>query len=199
MGKKSNEKDKKAKSQIEKIKEEIKAEPVPMKHVYEDAFTKPKALAFFEKEVDAIKHTELNTFFNNVLATAPASYGENEALLKEVRKAHDILKFQFDENDVDGIAKEALLGTVLICKILETDFKDSEYPNLFAIATRQFIEETNEHKVIPTNIFENIIRAIESHLGNKSPSLFLRPKAGTAEAEIANAFTLAKIDPKVFL
>lgn len=187
-------KNKEIKTQIDKIKEEMKAQPVPVKHEFEENDRlKPKALDYFQKEIDDIKTTELNCFFNNVLVAAPQSYHDDVELLKNVKKAYNIMNHLLEAQEVEGIAKEAILGTILIAKIMKNEFS-GEYADLYPLATRIFIEGTGEEKVIARNLYENIIRAVESHLGMKTPSLMLQPKAGTVEAEIANAFSLAEME-----
>jgi len=189
MGKKNG---KNLKEEFEKIKAEESVQPLG-KREFEDE-DMPKALAYFKKEIDDIKNTELNCFFNNVIVAAPESFHNDPVLLLNIRKAYNILKHTMGRNKVQDIAQDALLGTTLICKILKNEFKDAPYPNLYPIATRQYIESIGEDEVLPRNLYENIIRAIESHLGGDSASLMLYPKAGSAEAEIANAFIVAELD-----
>lgn len=181
------------KEEFEKIQAEEKVQPLG-KREFEKDENMPKALAYFQKELDDIKSPELNCFFNNVIVAAPESFHNDAVLLLNVRKAYNILKHTMERKGIQETAQEALLGTTLICKILKNEFKDSKYPNLYSIATRQYIESIGENEVLPRNLYENIIRAIESHLGADTASVMLYPKAGSAEAEIANAFIVAEME-----
>lgn len=191
MGKKTNTK---LKEEFEKIKAEENVKQPLGKREFEDDENMPKALAYFQKELDAIKSNELNCFFNNVIVAAPESFHNDPVLLLKIRRAYNILKYMMDRKEIQEEAQEALLGTLLISKILQNEFKDSEYPNLYPIATRQYISSIGEDEVLPRNLYENIIRAVESHLGSDSASIMLYPKAGSAEAEIANAFIIADLE-----
>lgn len=155
---------------------------------------KPKAVLFFAEELNQIRTVELNAFFTNVLGSAPGSFQIDKELMTLVKKAHKILSYTLDQQNVDGQVKEAMLGSVLIARILKNEFR-APYENLYAIATRGFIKEKGFQKDLGHDgIWENIMRAVEGHIGADSPSILLEPRPGTAEHEIFNAYRIAEMD-----
>lgn len=154
---------------------------------------KPKALVVFEEEIESIKNVEIQAFVNNVLAIAPASYAADEKLIELVKKAYKIIKHMLTKNKVDENAIEMISSVVLIARILKNEFKDTNYPMIYTMATREFIKKHNEDSVLPTNVFENLMHAIECNEGQEGISVSIHPKNGTVEAEVSNAFIMAEL------
>lgn len=153
---------------------------------------KPKAILYFEKELNEIKDTELNAFFVNALSVAPSDFHTDKELLHLVKKAYMIMDSLLTQNNVAGQVKEAMLGTVLIAKILEHEFR-APFKHLGAIAVRAFLADKKINN-LPTGLWENIMRAVEAHEGPNSASILLEPRPGTAEHQVYMAYRIAKMD-----
>ncbi len=152
----------------------------------------PKALGVFEKELGMIQDATLQAFFYNALAVAPQSFHDDEELLENSKKAFHILNGMLIKRNVQGAVRDALLGTVFICDIMLNELEEN-MKYLHTVAARKYLEERKVHKDIHQGLWENIIRAIESHEGSKSVSILLEAKPGTAEYEVASAFALAQL------
>lgn len=150
------------------------------------------ALKYFKNELDYIQDSTLQGFFYNVLAIAPQSFHDDEKLLEKVKKAYHILRGMLADRRVEGAIRDALLGTVLICDILSNEYTGDEHA-IHTVAVRNYLKKHKAHKDIQHNIFENIMRAVEAHEGSDSLSPVLEARPGTAEAEIATAFAIAKL------
>lgn len=152
----------------------------------------PKAVLFFQKELNDIKNTELNAFFTNVLASAPVEFQKDKELLSLVKKAHHIMSAFLEEQNVMGEVKDAMTGTVLIAKILHHQFR-APFQHLGALGVNAFLKEKKLNKDIPVGLWQNIMRAVEAHEGPQSASVLLEPRPGTAEYEVYMAFRVAKL------
>lgn len=152
----------------------------------------PKALAYFERELNAIQDDTIKAFFYNALAIAPQSYHDDEGLQEHVKTAFHILRGLLDERDVKGAVRDALLGTVLLCDIMYNELQE-DMRSLHTVAVRTHLIKHGVDKDIQRNIFENIMRAVESHEGDKGASPLLDAKPGTAEFEILQAFSVARL------
>ncbi|ACK98775.1 hypothetical protein CN498_21680 [Bacillus thuringiensis] len=151
---------------------------------------KPKALDYFKKELEQIKDANLQTFFYNSLAIAPKSFHNDEGLMEYTKKAFYILYGFLNQRQIIGTVREALLGTTLLCDIMFNEFED-EMKKLHPVAVRTYLENHGMNKEIQQGLWENIMRAIEAHHGNKGASPSLDAKPGTAEYELAQAFIVA--------
>lgn len=152
-----------------------------------------KAIHYFERELARITDANLQGFFFNALAVAPQSFHDDEELLLHVKKAFYFLGGMLDQRKVQGTVKEALLGTVLLCDMMFNEFED-EMKALHPVAVRTYLENRGVDRDIQQGLWENIMRAVEAHNGDKGASPLLEAKAGTAEQEVANAFAMANLD-----
>lgn len=154
--------------------------------------TKPNALIVFEKELEQIQDSSLNAFFYNALAVAPESFHSDEELLTYVKRAFYVLRGFLEQRGVEGAVRDALLGTTLLCDMMYNEFSEDMKP-LHTVAVRNYLEKRNINKDVQLGLWENIMRAIEGHNGDKGASPMLESKPGTAEYEVFKAFSVAKM------
>lgn len=153
---------------------------------------KAKAINYFERELALVKDANLHGFFYNALAVAPQSFHDDEDLMLHTKTAFYILKGILEQRRVQGTVKDALLGTVLLCDMMFNEFED-EMKALHPVAVRTYLENRGVDRDIQQGLWENIIRAVEAHNGDKGASPLLEAKAGTAEHEVATAFAMASL------
>lgn len=151
-----------------------------------------KAIDVLKKELEFIEDSTLQAFFYNALAVAPQSFHNDADLLEEVKRAYHILRGMLEKRNVSGAVRDALLGTALICEILSNEFK-APYHALHTVGVRAYLTEREVNKDIQAGLWENIMRAVESHEGPEGASPILDAKPGTAEYEIASAFSVARL------
>ena len=154
---------------------------------------KPTALTYFKKELAMIKDASLQAFFYNALAVAPQSFHDDEELMAYDKKAFHILNGVLTHRDVQGAVRDALLGTVLLCDIMYNEFED-DMKALHTVAVRTYLENRGVDQDVQKGLWENIMRAVEAHNGDKGASPLLDAKPGTAENEVAYAFIIARLD-----
>lgn len=154
--------------------------------------TKPIALTYFEKELAYIQDSSIQAFFYNALAEAPTSFHEDEALLKQTKKAYHILRGILEAKGVQGAVKDALLGTTLLCDILHHEYT-GDLHMLHTVAVRPYLAARRVNEDVHQGLWENMMRAVEAHHGDKSISPLLEAKPGTAENEVYTAFLLANL------
>lgn len=152
----------------------------------------PTALTNFEKELAHIQDATLQGFFYNALAVAPQSFHDCTPLQQDVKTAFHILRGMLDQRNVQGAVRDAMLGTVLLCDIMFNEFTE-ELRSLHTVAVRTYLENRGLDKDINRGLWENIMRAVEAHNGDKGASPLLEAKPGTAEYEIAQAFNVARL------
>lgn len=167
--------------------EKLKEEGIDIK-----PFDVRPATKFFVKELELIKNQILHVFFTNVLQSAPASFYNDEKLMKEVAVAHKLFRIALEGREVPSEYVEAVAGAVLISKILknEKDFQ-GKYKKLYTVATRIHIEGEDLHSPLPRGLYENIMRIVEAHDADAVVSPLLEARQGTAESEIHLFFKLA--------
>jgi hypothetical protein len=153
---------------------------------------KPHALDFFKKELNHVQDSTLQAFFYNALAVAPQSFHDDESVMLHTKEAFYVLKGMLESRHVQGTVKDALLGTVLICDIMLNEF-DESMSSLHTVAVRQYLDSKKVNQDIQQGLWENIMRAVESHHGDKGASPLLDAKPGTAEYEIAQAFAMVSL------
>ncbi|HFF1838727.1 TPA: hypothetical protein ACGBET_003446 [Bacillus cereus] len=153
---------------------------------------KPKALDYFKKELEQIKDASLQAFFYNSLAVAPESFHNDEELMEYTKKAFYILRGFLEQRQVVGTVREALLGTTLLCDIMFNEFED-DMKSLHTVAVRTYLENRGMNEEVQKGLWENMMRAVEAHNGDKGASPLLDAKPGTAEYELAQAFAVARM------
>lgn len=153
---------------------------------------KPAALDYFKRELEQIENADLQVFFYNALAVAPESFHKDEELQKYTKTAFYILRGFLTQRNVTGAVRDALLGTTLLCDIMYNEFEDDMKP-LHTVAVRTYLKNKDCDKDINIGLWENIMRAVESHNGDKGASPILDAKPGTAEYEVAQAFSVARM------
>ena len=151
-----------------------------------------KALTYFEKEMNFLQDESLKTFFHNALVAAPVSFHNDEDAMLVVKKAYHILRGFLDARDIKGVLRDAMLGTVLLCDIMVNEFEEDMRP-LHTVAVRNYLKSHGVDNGIQRQIWENIMRAVESHEGEKGASPILDAKPGTAEFELLQAFNVARL------
>jgi hypothetical protein len=154
--------------------------------------TLPTAIGNFKWELEVIQDDSLQAFFHNALAEAPQSFHDDSELQEHVKVAFHVLRGLLDQRNVSGAVRDALLGTVLLCDIMVNEF-DEDMVAMHTVAVRKYLEKRGVHKDINQALWENILRAIESHEGDKGASPLLEAKPGTAEYEVFTAFSIARI------
>lgn len=152
----------------------------------------PLALDAFKRELAWIEDSTLQAFFYNALAVSPQSFHDDEALLENTKVAFHVLRGMLELRNVQGAVKDALLGTVLLCDIMQNEFSEEMRP-MHTVAVRTYLETRELDKDVQKGLFENVIRAIEAHESNKGASPLLEAKPGTAEYEVAQAFNVARL------
>jgi hypothetical protein len=152
----------------------------------------PKAISCFEKELQFIQDTTLQAFFYNALAVAPQSFHDDKELQEYDKAAFHILRGILEQKNVQGAVRDALLGTVLLCDIMFNEFVE-DMRCLHTVAVRAYLENRGVNKDVQRGLWENIMRAVESHNGDKGASPILEAKPGTAEYEVALAFSVARL------
>lgn len=152
----------------------------------------PTALENFEKELNMIQDSTLQAFFYNALAVSPQSFHDDKELQDYVKVAFHILRGLLDQRNVQGAVRDALLGTTLLCDIMFNEFEE-EMRSLHTVAVRTYLENRGIEKDINKGLWENIMRAVESHNGDKGASPILEAKPGTAEYEVFTAFSIARL------
>jgi|GEM_PF-3510597 len=151
-----------------------------------------KAISYFNRELSLIKDASIHALFHNALAVAPQSFHDDEELLEYVKTAFHILRGMLEQRNVTGLIRDALLGTTLICDIMYNEFND-DMRHLHTVAVRKYLEKHQVHKDVQQGLWENIMRAVEAHNGDKGASPILEAKPGTAEYEVAQAFAVARL------
>jgi hypothetical protein len=151
-----------------------------------------KALIFFEKEMNYIQDESLKTFFHNALVAAPLSFHNDEETMAVTKRAYHILRGFLEARDIKGVLRDAMLGTVLLCDIMVNEFDEDMRP-LHTVAVRNHLRSHGVDNGIQRQIWENIMRAVESHEGDKGASPLLDAKPGTAEFELLQAFNVARL------
>ena len=152
----------------------------------------PKAIEYFKRELALIKDANIHALFYNALAVAPQSFHDDEELLEYVKTAFHILRGMLEQRNVQGVVRDALLGTTLICDIMYNEF-DDDMRHLHTVAVRKYLEKRQVNKDVQQGLWENIMRAVEAHNGDKGASPILEAKPGTAEYEVAQAFAVARL------
>lgn len=153
---------------------------------------KPEGLTYFEKELAKIEDASLNAFFYNAIANAPESFHNDTASMAEAKTAFHILAHNLDKKDVQGAARDALLGTVLICDLMVNEF-DESMKALHTVAVRPYLIAKGINKDLHVPLWENIMRVVESHEGLEGASPILEARPGTAEFDVFQAFEVARI------
>jgi hypothetical protein len=156
------------------------------------ATIKPTAIETFDKELAMIKDDTLRAFFFNALAISPQSFHDDVKLQNNVKVAFHILRGLLEKRNVQGAVRDALLGTTLLCDIMFNEFEE-EMRSLHTVAVRTYLENRGLNADIQKGLWENVMRAIEAHQGDKGASPMLDAKPGTAEFEVANAFAIASL------
>jgi hypothetical protein len=151
-----------------------------------------KAITYFERELNAIQDESLRSFFYNALAVAPQSFHDDEELQEYVKTTFHILRGLLEQREVKGAVRDALLGTVLLCDIMLNEFEENMRA-LHTVAVRTYLENRGVDKDVNKGLWENIMRAVESHNGDKGASPLLDAKPGTAEFEVLQAFNIARL------
>jgi hypothetical protein len=152
----------------------------------------PTAIQHFDKELAMIQDSTLQAFFYNALAVAPQSFHDDTELQDYVKVAFHILNGLLDQRNVQGAVRDALLGTTLLCDIMFNEFEE-DMRSLHTVAVRTYLENRGVNKDINQALWENIMRAVESHNGSKGASPLLDAKPGTAEFEVFTAFSIARL------
>ncbi|MEB2276858.1 hypothetical protein LAV82_22840 [Bacillus sp. ILBB4] len=150
------------------------------------------ALTYFEKELKGIQDASLQAFFYNALAVAPQSFHDDANLQEHVKTAYHILRGLLDQRGVKGTVRDALVGTTLLCDIMQNEFEEDMRP-LHTVAVRKYLEKLEVQKDVNQGLWENVMRAVESHHGAEGASPLLDAKPGTAEYELAQAFSIARL------
>lgn len=152
----------------------------------------PTALTYFEKELNMIQDATLQGFFFNALAIAPQSFHDDETLQENAKAVFHILRGLLEQRDVQGVVRDAMIGTVLLCDIMFNEFPE-ELRSLHTVAVRTYLENRGLKKDVNVGLWENIMRAVEAHNGDKGATPLLEAKPGTAEYEIAMAFNIVRL------
>lgn len=163
------------------------------KNVTAEPEQEPKALTFYRRELLGIQDVSIRGFFYNALAVAPESFHADEKAQKHAKAAYHVLRGILDARHVEGAIRDALLGTTLICDIMVNEMP-AGMESMHGIAVRDYLKDRQVHTDINQAMWENIMRAVESHSGEEVVSPLLAPKPGTAEYEIALAFMIAKFE-----
>lgn len=150
-----------------------------------------KAHDIFKEELDVIQNKEVKVFLENAMEMAPANFYGDEEIVSETKKAARVLAGLLEQKKVEGMARDAMLAAVLIADIAKGNLPD-EFKHLHPVAVRGFLRPLLPD--VNAGMFESIMRAVEGHEGEDSPSESLKPRQGSAEYEIAIAFSVAKMD-----
>lgn len=171
-----------------KTKEKLEQDGIDIK-----SFEMQPATAYFKDELSAIKNQQLNSFFVNVMQSAPASFYEDTSLMDEVKKTYGLFQASITNRKIPSEFVDAVSGAILISKLLKNEeaFKGI-YAPLYATATRFHIKDKGFHESIPEGLYENIMRIVEAHDSEAVVSPLLEARQGTAEAEVELFFNLAK-------
>ncbi len=145
----------------------------------------------FRRELDMIKDENFKVFARNALMKAKPSFTDDDELITYTRKVFKVLNELLSMRGVNGAVKDAMLIAVLLSDLCLNEMPEG-LEDLHPMAVRGFLKVVAEY--VQASVFDSIMRAVESHEGENSPSDLLKPRPGTAEYEIAHAHAIVKME-----
>jgi hypothetical protein len=148
-----------------------------------------KGVATFENELKAIEFEDIRAFTHNAIVASPPSFWKDKELVTYTKKVFKVVKELLEHDKVKSPIKDVILAGVLLSDIAYNELSD-QFKHLHPIAAGKLLEPVS--KDVNKALLEGILRIIEAHEGDQTPSKLLEPKPGTPEHLVSIAHRLVK-------
>lgn len=153
-------------------------------------------MKLFKEELEKIDSVDIRTFAHNALVAAPESFKRDEELITYTKKVFKVTEELLDADRVEGNVRDVILVGVLLSDIAKN--VDERFEESHPFLVRPLLKDVKDDLV--PQLFEGIMRIVESHEGAHTPIKALEPKPGSAEHLVALANVIVRsesIDVKV--
>lgn len=146
------------------------------------------AVDIFVKELEEIKQEDVKVFAHNALVSAPTSF-ISEQNTDHTKKVFYVVKSLIEMDGVTGPIRDVILTGALLSDIAD-QYLSEELNELHPVVAKTLLKPLADD--LHAGLFEGIIRIVESHEGQNTPSKLLEPKPGSPEHLVAMAHRLVR-------